>query len=163
MVDVAVRVGVHVEEHEVTTPSAGFALAVEAPELGIRGPGDRLTVVAVHVVGEPAAVEPGAGRTAAVHVGDPVHERLHVRGCLLVERQRMRASRSWEKRQRYCHRSGDGAYLMSHGHRSAPLTSSVDSEECAVALVAGAAGRFVVAALSARLTRVTQGKRIFTL
>jgi len=31
------------------------------------------------------------------------------------------------------------------------------------AMVAGAAGRFVVAALSARLTRVTQGKRIFTL
>ena len=31
------------------------------------------------------------------------------------------------------------------------------------ALVAGATGRFVVAALSERLTRVTQGKRIFTL
>jgi len=31
------------------------------------------------------------------------------------------------------------------------------------ALVAGATGRFVVAALSSRLTRVTQGKRIFTL
>jgi len=31
------------------------------------------------------------------------------------------------------------------------------------AQVAGAAGRFVVAALSARLTRVTQGKRFFAL
>jgi len=30
-------------------------------------------------------------------------------------------------------------------------------------MVAGAAGLFVVAALFARLTRVTQGKRIFTL
>jgi hypothetical protein len=29
--------------------------------------------------------------------------------------------------------------------------------------VAGTAGRFVVAGLAARLTRVTQGKRIFTL
>src|SRR6266487_5608498 len=132
VVDVAVRVGAHVEEHEVAAPGAASALAVEAPELGIRGPGDRLAVVAVHEVGEPTAVEARAGRAAAVHVGHSPYERRHVRGCLLVERQRMRACRSWEKRQRYCHRSGDGAYLMSHRHRPAPLMSSVDSEECAV-------------------------------
>jgi hypothetical protein len=47
VVDVAVRVGVHVEEHEVTAPRPAPALPVEAPELGIRGAGDRLAVVAV--------------------------------------------------------------------------------------------------------------------
>jgi len=61
VIDVAVRVGVHVEEHEVAAPCAAFALAVEAPELGVRGPGDRLAVVPLYVVGEPAAVEAGAG------------------------------------------------------------------------------------------------------
>src|SRR5215471_5625323 len=114
VVDVAVRVGAHVEEHEVAAPGAAFALAAEVPELGVRGPGDPLAVVAVHVAGEPAAVEAGAWGAAAVHVGDPPHERRRVLGYILVERQRVGASRSyWEKRQRYCHRSGDGAYLMS--------------------------------------------------
>src|SRR5436189_5871603 len=117
--------------------------------------------MAVHVWGEPAAAEAGGRRTAAVHVGDPVHERRHVRGCLLVERQRMRASRSREKRQRYCHRSGDGAYLMSHGHRPAPLTSFLDSEECTVLWWPVPRAASWSLPLSARLTRVTQGKRIF--
>src|SRR5580692_1924960 len=113
MGDVAVGVGVHVEEHEVAAPRAAFALAAEVPELGVRGPRDRFAVVAVYVAGEPAAVEAGARGGAAVPVGNCSYKLLHVRGSLLVERQRVGASRSREERQSYCHRSGDGAYLMS--------------------------------------------------
>src|SRR5437764_14693953 len=60
----------------------------------------------------------------------------------------MRACHSWEKRQRYCHRSGDGAYLMSHGHRPAPLNEFLGFGGMRRAPVAGTAGRSVVAVLS---------------
>ena len=42
-------------------------------------------------------------------------------GCLLVERLRLGACRSCGKHQSYCHRSGDGAYLMSDCHCPASL------------------------------------------
>src|ERR1017187_755184 len=57
MVDGAVRVRVLVEENEVPTPRRAFALAAEMLELLVGCPRDRPAVVAVHVLGESAAVE----------------------------------------------------------------------------------------------------------
>src|SRR2546429_7498556 len=118
---------------------------------------------AVYVAGEPAGVEAGAGGAAAVPVGNSPYKLLHVRGRLLVERQRMSAGHSWEKRQRYCHRSGDGAYLMSHGHRPAPNGLCVLKCTMPVGWCRGPLRGRYDGAYSARLTPVTQGKRFITL
>jgi hypothetical protein len=57
VIDVAVRVRIHMEEYEVTTPCRVLALAAETQELGLCGSRDGLAEVAVHVLGEAAAVE----------------------------------------------------------------------------------------------------------
>jgi hypothetical protein len=59
VVDVAVRVAVDVEEHQVAAPCLGLADGPELEELVFRGALNGLAEVAVDVLGEARAVEPG--------------------------------------------------------------------------------------------------------
>src|ERR1700733_13711141 len=90
VVDVAVRVAVDVEEHQVAAPGPLLADRPELEELVLRGALDPLAELAVDVLGEPRAVEPG--RTGPpVAVGDALVP-LDLRSRLLIEGQAMLAA-----------------------------------------------------------------------
>jgi len=73
----------------------------------------------------------------------------------------MSVGRSGEKRQTYCHRSGDGAYFMSDCHRLASF-GFPGLTECIGFLRPMPAGPSW-SRQPPRLARVTQGERLFTL
>src|ERR1700678_214640 len=89
VVDVAVRVAVDVEEHQVAAPGPLLADGSELEELGLRGALDALAEVAVDVLGETRAVEPGrAGPPVAIADALVL---LDLRRDLLIEGQAMLA------------------------------------------------------------------------